>query len=91
MNCFDIAAFFDTLDKTNLTLSFNLLTKDNGAKVFPEMDIEQQKLLIEGFSNLELEEIINKIRMDDKVDMIEELPSNLVKKVLKIQIQRTGL
>lgn len=83
MNCFDIAAFFDTLDKTNLTLSFNLLTKDNGAKVFPEMDIEQQKLLIEGFSNLELEEIINKIRMDDKVDMIEELPSNLVKKVLK--------
>ncbi|QQK08683.1 magnesium transporter [Miniphocaeibacter halophilus] len=83
MNIFDIAAFFDTLDKTNLTLSFNLLTKDNGAKVFPEMDIEQQKLLIEGFSNLELEEIINKIRMDDKVDMIEELPSNLVKKVLR--------
>ena len=83
MNCFDIASFFNQLNRTDLTLCFNLLSKDMAAKVFPEMDIEHQTLLIEGFSNIELEEIINQIRMDDKVDMIEELPSNLVKKVLK--------
>lgn len=83
LNHFDIAEIFNNLDKIDLTLSFNLLSKDVAAKVFAEMDIEQQKLLIEGFSNLELEEIINNIRMDDRVDMIEELPSNLVKKVLK--------
>ncbi len=83
MNHFDIATFFNQLKRIDLTLSFNLLSKDVAAKVFAEMDIEQQKLLIESFSSLELEEIINKIRMDDKVDMIEELPSNLVKKVLK--------
>ena len=83
MNYIDIAHFFDELNKNELTLCFNLLSKDVGAKVFAEMNIEKQKLLIEGFSDFELEEIINDIRMDDKVDMIEELPSNLVKKILK--------
>ena len=83
MNHFDIAAFFNQLDKTELTVSYNLLSKDVAAKVFAEMDIDQQKLLVEGFTNIELEEIINKLRMDDKVDLLEELPSNLVKNILR--------
>ncbi len=83
LNIYDIAEFFNNLSQTNLTICFNLLSKDTAALVFAEMDIEQQKLLIAGFSDEILEQIINGLRTDDKVDIIEELPSNLVKKVLK--------
>ncbi|MDO5018003.1 MAG: magnesium transporter [Lagierella massiliensis] len=83
LNIYDIAEFFDDLSQTDLTICFNLLSKDTAALVFAEMDIEQQKLLISGFSDEVLEQIINGLRTDDKVDIIEELPSNLVKKVLK--------
>ena len=55
LNHFDIAEIFNELNEFNLTVSFNLLSKDVAAKVFAEMNIEQQKLLIDGFSNLELE------------------------------------
>ncbi|AUS97580.1 magnesium transporter [Clostridium thermosuccinogenes] len=78
----DIAILFEGLPKQKLTLLFRLLPKELAAEVFVEMESHLQQLLITGFSDKELKEIIDELYMDDAVDLIEEMPANVVKRIL---------
>ena len=78
MNPADIAAIFDDLDQACLPLLFRLLPKELAAETFVEMEPEAQELLIRGFSDSELKEVIDELYVDDAVDIVEEMPANVV-------------
>lgn len=79
----DIAILFDDLPEDSIPVLFRLLSKEKAADVFVELDSDDQKLLIKGFSNTELEAILDDLYLDDTVDIIEEMPANVVKRILK--------
>ena len=82
MNPADIAAIFDDLDQARLPLLFRLLPKELAAETFVEMEPEAQELLIQGFSDSELKEVIDELYVDDAVDIAEEMPANVVQRIL---------
>ncbi len=79
----DIARLCEDLDEQRLPLVFRLLPKEQAAEVFVELDSDQQELLIQGFSNTELKEVLDELYLDDTVDIVEEMPANVVKRILK--------
>ncbi|NLY91866.1 MAG: magnesium transporter [Firmicutes bacterium] len=79
----DIAALFNELSEKNLPLVFRLLPKDLAAETFVEMDSDQQHLLIQGFTDAELQEVVNELYVDDVAALIEEMPANVVKRILR--------
>ena len=79
----DIARLFEDLDEKVLPLAFRLLPKEQAAEVFVELDSNQQELLIQGFSNTELKEVLDELYLDDTVDIVEEMPANVVKRILR--------
>lgn len=83
MNASDIAAMFDDMDQALLPRLFRLLPKDAAAETFIEMDPDSQELLIHGFSDSELKEVVDELYVDDAVDLVEEMPANVVKRILK--------
>ncbi|MCR4842372.1 MAG: magnesium transporter [Eubacterium sp.] len=83
LNEFDIAAYLDELTPEQVLVLFRMLPKDLSADVFSEMGIDNQTRIVESISAAELNDIVENLAMDDAVDMIEELPANLVKKVLQ--------
>lgn len=83
MNPVDIAAVFEDLQSEKTALLFRLLPKETAAETFVEMDEETQELLIHGFSDTELKEVIDELYVDDAVDLIEEMPANVVKRILR--------
>ena len=83
MNPADIAALFVTLEEDRIPLLFRLLPKELAAETFVEMDPDQQELLIRGFSDNELKEIVDELYVDDAADLVEEMPANVVKRILK--------
>lgn len=83
MNPADIAALFDDLEDDALPLLFRLLPKEMAAETFVEMDEDMQELLIQGFSDTELKEVVDELYVDDAVDLIEEMPANVVKRILQ--------
>ena len=82
MNPSDLAALLNELDEKRLPLVFRLLSKELAAEAFVEMDPEQQELLIRGFSDTELREVLDELFVDDAVDIVEEMPANVVKRIL---------
>ena len=82
MNPSDIAAIFDELEEDRLPLLFRLLPKELAADTFVEMEPEAQELLIRGFSDSELKEVIDEMFVDDAVDSVEEMPANVVRRIL---------
>ena len=82
MNPADIAAVFDELDESRLPLMFRLLPKELAAETFVEMEPDPQELLIRGFSDSELKEVIDELYVDDAVDVVEEMPANVVQRIL---------
>ena len=82
MNPADIAAVFEALDEERTPLLFRLLPKELAAEAFVEMAPELQELLIHGFSDTELKEVINELYVDDAADLVEEMPANVVKRIL---------
>ena len=82
MNPADIAAVFDELPESKLPLLFRLLPKELAAETFVEMDTDAQALLIRGFSDSELKEVIDELYVDDAVDIVEEMPANVVQRIL---------
>ena len=82
MNPADIAAVFDELPESRLPLLFRLLPKELAAETFVEMDTDAQALLIRGFSDSELKEVIDELYVDDAVDIVEEMPANVVQRIL---------
>ena len=83
MNPSDIAAFFTSLSDERIPLLFRLLPKELAAETFVEMESDDQELLIRGFSDNELKEVINELYADDAADLVEEMPANVVKRILR--------
>ena len=78
----DIAGILEELEEERLPLLFRLLPKETAAESFAELEPEQQELLIRGFSDRELHEVVNELYVDDAADLVEEMPANVVKRIL---------
>ena len=80
MNPADIAAVFEELAEERMPLLFRLLPKEPAAETFAELDPRLQELLIRGLSDMR--EIVNELYVDDAADLVEEMPANVVKRIL---------
>ena len=83
MNPADVAEVFSDLKEQQIPLLFRLLPKELAAEAFAEMEPEEQELLIRGFSDNELKEILDELYADDAADLAEEMPANVVKRILR--------
>ena len=83
MNPSDIAAVFDDLEESRIPVMYRLLPKELAAETFVEMEADAQELLIRGFSDNELKEVLDELYVDDAADLVEEMPANVVKRILK--------
>jgi len=83
MNPNDIAQIMGGLEEERIPLLFRLLPKELAAETFVEMDTDAQEMLIQGFSDTELKEIVDELYVDDAADLVEEMPANVVKRILK--------
>lgn len=82
MNAFDIASLLSELDDRELAVAFRLIPKSKAADVFSKMSASMQTYLVEIFTEKELKELLNDLYMDDTVDLLEDLPANLVTRIL---------
>lgn len=82
MNPSDVAELFEEIADERLPRLFRLLPKELAAETFVEMQPEEQELLIRGFSDAELHDVIEELYVDDAVDLVEEMPANVVKRIL---------
>ena len=82
MNPADIASAFEEMDESRLPVLFRLIPKEAAAETFVEMESDLQELLIRGFSDSELKEVLDELYVDDAVDIVEEMPANVVKRIL---------
>ena len=83
MNDMVTAAFLEELDAKECALAFRLISKEKAANVFSCMSSKMQTYLVDMFSETELKELLDDLYMDDTVDMLEDLPANLVTRILK--------
>ncbi|MBQ8203318.1 MAG: magnesium transporter [Clostridia bacterium] len=83
MNPADLAPIFEEIEEKEIPVIFRILPKELAAEVFVEMDSDMQQFLIEAFSDKELREVMDELFMDDTVDIIEEMPANVAKRILK--------
>ena len=83
MNPADIAAIFVSLEDSKIPLLFRLLPKELAAETFVEMEPDDQELLIRGFSDNELKEVVDELYVDDAAALVEEMPANVVKRILR--------
>ena len=79
----DIAILLDEVPRERMPLLFRLLTKELAAETFVEMDTDLQEILIKGFSDSELKEVVDELYVDDAVDIVEEMPANVVRRILR--------
>ena len=83
MNPADAAVLLEELPQQNMPIVFRLLPKELAADAFAYMDGDSQEVLVKGFSDKELDEVMGEMFLDDTVDLIEEMPANVVKKILR--------
>ena len=83
MNPSDVAGLFQDLEDKQIPVMFRLLPKELAAETFVEMEPDDQELLIRGFSDNELKEVLDELYVDDAADLVEEMPANVVKRILK--------
>ena len=83
MNPSDVAGIFTDLDEKQVPLMFRLLPKELAAETFVEMESDTQALLIQGFSDNELKEVISELYVDDAADIVEEMPATVVRRILE--------
>ncbi|MDR0855970.1 MAG: magnesium transporter, partial [Clostridiales bacterium] len=79
----DVADILDDLDRRNIVRVFRLLSKTMAADVFSYLSQELQEYLLEVLTDKEIAGVVNEMFFDDAVDMVEELPANLVSRMLK--------
>ena len=79
----DIASLFEMIDEEHHRLIFRLLPKELAAEVFVEMDPDTQEALINAFTDKELQSVLDELYIDDTVDIVEEMPANVVTRILK--------
>ena len=83
VNSADFPSLFEELEEEEILIIYRLLTKEKAAEVFAELDSDVQQKLISMFTDKELKTVVNELFMDDTVDLIEEMPSSVVKRILK--------
>ncbi len=87
LNNVDVATMltelYDEVGKEKFLIAFRILKKENAGEVFSYFEPEMQERLISHLTDAELKNVINELYMDDKVDLLEEMPSNVVKRILK--------
>ena len=83
INPADLVEILEDIEKKNIPIIFRVLPKEQAAEVFVLMDSEHQRLLIDSFSDEELRAVMDELFMDDTVDIIEEMPASVVKRILK--------
>ncbi len=83
MHAADIAAVLEECKKEHIPLVFRLLPKELAAETFAQMEEDRQALLIQSFSDSELKAVIDELYVDDAVDLVEEMPANMVKRILR--------
>ena len=83
MHTADVATMFDELEKRQISLLFRLLPKELAAETFVELDPDNQEALIKAFSDNELKEVLDEMYLDDAVDLVEEMPANVVRRILQ--------
>ena len=83
MNPADIAQILEEVPEKELPVIFRILPKELASEAFVEMDSEMQQLLIEAFSDTELREVMDELFMDDTVDIIDEMPATVAKRILR--------
>ena len=82
MNAADIASLLEDIDDQMVPLLYRLLPKELAADTFVEMEPDTQEMLIRGFSDSELKEVVDELYVDDAADLVEEMPANVVKRIL---------
>ncbi len=82
MNPSDIAMLLAGLEENQIPILFRLLPKELAAQTFVEMEPDAQELLIRGFSDNELKEVVDELFVDDAADLVEEMPANVVRRIL---------
>ena len=83
LNSADIPSLFEELEEEDIIIVYRLLEKEPAAEVFSELDSDLQEKLISYLTDKELKDVIDELFMDDTVDLIEEMPANVVKRILK--------
>lgn len=83
LNPADAAVILEELPEEKMPIVFRILPKEVAADTFAYMDSDSQEVLIKGFSDRELDEVMSQLFLDDTVTMIEEMPANVVKRILR--------
>ena len=83
LNPVDLAVVMDSIDEDRLAIVYRLLPKELAAEVFVEMDSIRQELLLGKFSDRQIKEVLSELFIDDTVDIIEEMPAAIVKRILR--------
>lgn len=83
MNAVDIASLLSELDDKELAIAFRLIPKEKAADVFANMNNSMQTYLVEMFTEKELKALLDDLYLDDTVDLLEDLPANLVTRILE--------
>lgn len=83
INSTDLSLLLNEFSVENMILTFRLLSKDQAAETFSYMEPELQEKLISSLTDKELKEVVDELFLDDTVDLIEEMPSNVVKRILR--------
>ena len=89
MNEFDVAEFLSEIGDNRMPMVFRLLSKETAADVFANFDAPEQEQIINSITDSELSAIIEELYVDDAVDMMEELPANVVKRVMRTATPET--
>lgn len=79
----DVAAIFEEMDEKALPVLYRLLGKEEAAEVFARMDHDIQETLVNALTDKELQQVLDELFLDDTVDMIEEMPANVVARILR--------
>lgn len=86
-NPIDIGEYIEDLDIRNATIVFRLLQKDLAIEVFSNMSPKSQSILLDGLTDIEIQELLDDLFFDDMVDLVEEMPAGIVKKILRYSDQ----
>lgn len=89
MNEFDVAEFLTEIDDNRMPMVFRLLSKETAADVFANFEAPEQEQIINSITDSELSAIVEELYVDDAVDMMEELPANVVKRVMRAATPET--
>ena len=89
LNEFDVAEFLSEIDDNRMPMVFRLLSKETAADVFAHFEAPEQERIINAITDSELAGIMDELNVDDAVDIVEEMPANVVKRVMRAATPQT--